>query len=374
MTAVRPTDRAAKALTAALDAGRWAPMARLPGELHLAKELGVARGTIRRALTQLATQGRLIRRDHAGFLVAPGSGGEAVLHGTVVLVTAGGGMELPFAEEYPGAGVIGAQRAATAAGVHLMLVATSRWDDPTQERIAAQRPTAVVMEDILSDDRSAVESTIARMARAGIPVVCHADPDHLADADCTAVDQAQGGHLLAEVCCRRRRSRPLILESPRSTLPWWQRRRDAIKATLQGGGITARCIPIDGEPRPSWRDAANFRRRTRILAGYLGEELAAGHRPDALFTASDSDVPVATAACRLLGLVPGTDVDVFGFDGYWSRLWELEFEGRPPCASIRANHLQIGQELLNLAMRTDRSTTPRRTSRVPVSLMAWADP
>ncbi len=346
-------------------------MSRLPGETHLAAELGVARGTIRRALSQLATQGRLIRRPHAGFLVAPGIGGEAVLHGTVVLVTASGSLPIPFAEDYPAAAVIGAQRAAAAAGVHLMLVATDRWDAATQERIAAQRPTAVIIEDILSAEHSAIDACIARLKQAGIPVICHADPDDLASCDCTAADQAQGGRLLVELCLRHGRSRPLLLESAEPTLPWWMHRRTAILGAWQAGGVTARSIQVETDGRPYFRNDANFRKRTRLFAGYLGEELAAGHRPDVIFVCSDADVPVVIAACRLLGLDPNHEVDILGFDGFWSRLWERELEPQPPRASVRANHLQVGMELMALALRTNRQEVPLVGTRVPVELMTY---
>lgn len=366
--ASRPTSRASEALAAALDAGRWPAMSRLPGEMHLAAELGVARGTVRRALQRLAAQGRLIAKPHAGFLVAPGGAGGAPLAGTVVLVTATGLLDFPFAEEYPAATVIGAQRGAAGLGAHLLLITTARWDAATQEAMAARRPAAVVIADIIGDDRAIATATAARLP--GIPLVWHADPDDAPPGiDCAAADQAQGGRLLVGAARERRRRAPLLLDTVRSPAPWWRRRREAIAAAWAEAGLPLRCVPTDIAERSDRPDAANFSRRARIYAGYLAEELAAGRRPDAIFVTSDSDVPPLTAACRLAGLDPGRDLDVFGFDGYWSRTWEREREPLPPLATVRANHVTVGQRLLALALRGDREANPRQAERIPVELL-----
>jgi GntR family transcriptional regulator, histidine utilization repressor len=49
----------------------WPPGSRIPNEADLARDLGVARGTINRALSALAADGLLERRRRAGTRVAP---------------------------------------------------------------------------------------------------------------------------------------------------------------------------------------------------------------------------------------------------------------------------------------------------------------
>jgi GntR family transcriptional regulator len=49
--------------------GRWAPGAVLPGETQLARDFGVAVGTVRRALADLAAEGLLMRRRKTGTVV-----------------------------------------------------------------------------------------------------------------------------------------------------------------------------------------------------------------------------------------------------------------------------------------------------------------
>ena len=52
-----------------IDSGRW-PEKRLPREIDLAAELGVARGTLRKALSRLEAEGLLIRKKHSGTMVS----------------------------------------------------------------------------------------------------------------------------------------------------------------------------------------------------------------------------------------------------------------------------------------------------------------
>jgi GntR family transcriptional regulator len=60
-----------QALRALIVNGSWAPRRRLPPEPVLARQLGVNRGTLRRALGALITQGLLIPRRGRGTFVAP---------------------------------------------------------------------------------------------------------------------------------------------------------------------------------------------------------------------------------------------------------------------------------------------------------------
>lgn len=60
------------ALRMALDSGRYPPGARLPAERDLSITLGVGRGTLRKALTALAREGRIRRRVGEGTFVTDG--------------------------------------------------------------------------------------------------------------------------------------------------------------------------------------------------------------------------------------------------------------------------------------------------------------
>lgn len=367
-TAVLHTNRstqATSALLAAIESGRWPHMARLPGEIHLAEEFGVARGTMRRALAQLTAQGRLLRRPHAGFIVPSTGPGAGALTGTILLIGVNGA-GFPYAEEYPAAVLIGAQRGAAAIGAHLMLVASERWDEPTRQALLAQRPSAVVMSDIFNGDHASAGRICTALAAAQIPLVWHADPDDGLPCTCVCADQGQGARLLVDHLRRHGRTSPVMLTTYRPGLPWAAHRQSAIAATW---GADVSRVAIEIEARTDGRDEGNFRRRTRTYAGYLAELTAGSQRPDALLLSSDSDIPVVTAACRLVGFKPGQDIDILGFDGYWGRLWETAFEAQPPLATVRTNHEHVGRRLIELAMQSSRGGSAAPSERIPSVLV-----
>ncbi len=63
-----------------LGSGKWLQGERLPTEATLANELGVAVGTLRKALAGLEQEGVLERRQGSGTYVAEGHSGQAIYH------------------------------------------------------------------------------------------------------------------------------------------------------------------------------------------------------------------------------------------------------------------------------------------------------
>jgi DNA-binding GntR family transcriptional regulator len=66
LTVLPPSHRIYTLLRQQLDSGEIAPSSRLPTEPELAKRFGVARDTVRRALTRLEDEGRIRRRRRFG--------------------------------------------------------------------------------------------------------------------------------------------------------------------------------------------------------------------------------------------------------------------------------------------------------------------
>ncbi len=69
----------AASLRARITQGEWVPGTALPAETALAKEHGVALGTLRQALAVLVAQGLLERQHGRGTFVKPGLGGASML-------------------------------------------------------------------------------------------------------------------------------------------------------------------------------------------------------------------------------------------------------------------------------------------------------
>jgi GntR family transcriptional regulator len=60
-------------IEADIDAGTLAPDTRLPSELELAEQYGVARVSVRRAIVQLRERGKVVTVHGRGTYVAPNS-------------------------------------------------------------------------------------------------------------------------------------------------------------------------------------------------------------------------------------------------------------------------------------------------------------
>ena len=75
MTPIRPSyvplyEQIKKALLERIEAGEWGPGSFLPSEMELASEYGVSQGTLRKALTTLVQENRVVRYQGKGTSVA----------------------------------------------------------------------------------------------------------------------------------------------------------------------------------------------------------------------------------------------------------------------------------------------------------------
>ncbi|MFC5080328.1 Mannosyl-D-glycerate transport/metabolism system repressor MngR [Vibrio thalassae] len=73
-------------------AGHWLPGERLPTEVELARKLGVAVGTLRKALTQLENEGLVERRQGSGTYVKVASSGDTIYQFFRLELLDGGGI------------------------------------------------------------------------------------------------------------------------------------------------------------------------------------------------------------------------------------------------------------------------------------------
>lgn len=81
---------------------------------------------------------------------------------------------------------------------------------------------------------------------------------------------------------------------------------------------------------------------------------------------SDAEVPALSAACRLLGVVPGRDILVAGFDNMWKRMPDRQFEPSPPVFSADKNNVRIGESLVKLLVARVDGDLPKAPQRVLV--------
>lgn len=145
-------------LTREIAAGRWQPGERLPTEAALAQRLGVAIGTLRKALAELEARGLLLRRQGSGtYLRQLQEQGQRSVYGFFRLERADGGGGLPSAD------VLALDCIARPAGLPALGGAADDEPQPIWRvrrlRLLDQQPVA--LEDICFDARGRGSLTLA---------------------------------------------------------------------------------------------------------------------------------------------------------------------------------------------------------------------
>lgn len=349
----------------------------LPSERILAKRLGVARNTIRVPLEQLEAEGviesrggrcrRVMKRPPAGRLVL-GSEAFAVLSPSSV----------PGRGRAPGWSVmvrVAFDAAVHDAGHHVLGLQTKGWDNATAiARLLALRPGGLALFGGAIDDAS-LEALGTAVLTAGMPCAVLDRPALLAAADHVDYDHEMGQRLATEALIKRGCRRVLRLwhlpRRIRERPAWLARRDEGYRQAMAAAGLAVEApiefimsAPKDEDP------AQAFEIERRVVAGYLAEMLvAAGPGPIGFVCTTDGHIPVAASACRLLGLEPGRDVHLAGYDHYWAEAGQRCFEPYRPVVTVDKRNDRAGEALAGLL--EDRLAG--RLGKAPVRLLVAPD-
>jgi len=373
-----PSDPALSRLLQLLeDRSRFPPGCRLPAARVLAAELGLSHTTVCQLFLELERIGAVRRGSQRIRHLAPVRSRPAK-HGPVCIAVFTG--RLPETLQ-PTAGTFD-----FVAEVHRSLlrellaqgrdVITVSGRDDAAHRLP-QVDIAVLLEDAID-----LLPMVRKACRARHLVVqgdCLAAAD-LAGLDAVVSDHAQGCASLVKLLSARgcRRIQRLWMQRADYT-PWWRTARDAgYRAAVRAAGLVELpaihlgygSVVVDHVPYDS-----GFAVSVDLLAGALLEPMRGRDRPDALLVHTDSVVPSVYAAIRRLGLSPGRDILVAGYDDYWRMRAEAEREPTPPVASVNKDGPAIGSALAALvARRLERPRAPPTRTQVPPRLVATVPP
>ena len=196
--------------------------------------------------------------------------------------------------------------------------------------------------------------------KAGVPVVASGSSPALASLDRVVSDHAEGAAMLTRWLLERGRRRILPLWSFATRPHWLQQRERGYASAMQEAGHAPldplQTVDVSRDPA----NAENFELVTRMLAGYLAWWQKRHGGFDALMVATDRHAFEAAAACRALGLKPGRDVVIVGYDDCWAQAPERRFESSVPAATINKNNYEIGQRLASLLERRLDGKLPDR--------------
>lgn len=324
--------------------GALRPGQPLPTEAALAVAFGASQPTVHRELKRLVAEGVLAFDGEGRRILADRRSG--LLGRTVAMFTA-------YGVQPPG---IGQRSAAWEASLEnltwraLQRLGLFCWQLPAEamgegelQLLDRDRPgVALVFAASLPSPRSA--AFLAALSAAHVPVVVYGTQPGTRVVDAIASDHTAGGELacrwLAAHGCQR-----LICQQPANMDDWLARRlRGAAIATERAGLPNPGVLMQPPQISDANGEAVRFQAEVVLLAEALRPH-AAGALPLGILAMSDGEVPRLWGAVRRLGLTPGRDVLVAGYDGYWADLIEIKWEPTPPSVTVDKRHDEIADAL-----------------------------
>lgn len=350
-----PVQRACDGIRLLIQEHGWEEGRRLPAEEALAERFQVSRSTLRKALDELARHGWVRRQRNRGCVVTAKAGESSRLFSST-LVVAHDLVSPPAAANRDDGSAGGVQQgmidAAGARDLNALFVPIAAAAAATAtRRLLRLAPPGLAMLCWRRGNADA-RRLAARFHEAGTAVVAYGMdecPEAVARYDRVISDHESGMRQLLELLARNGRRRALRIWTVPRDAPWIAAHDRAYDAAAREFGMEP--LPaVYTPPLPERRegDRAVFEMRTRVLAGYLAEHFRRRDVPDAIMLGTDCEVFPAAAACRLLGLAPGEDVLVTGYDNYWLAAFERRFEPAIPFATVDKRNPAIGAEMIRL--------------------------
>ena len=372
-----PVQRAVDGVRILIEEGGWSAGRRLPAEDALAEQCGVSRSTVRKALDELSRDGWVKRERNRGCVVARRADKPTNLAtGTVVVIN---DLLQPTPLSHVGgessAGIQqGMIDAAYALDKTALMVPIRSVDSARMRQMISLRPPGLVMLCWRKDNPES-RQIAARFHSAGIPVAAYGMdtyPEAVAKYDRVASDHESGVVQLVRLLSAQGRKRILRLWTAPADASWIAAHDRAYVRTVRELGIKPLpAVYVPPLPARVENDPVAFEIRTRILAGYLAEQFKAKQEPpDALMLGTDSEIFPAAAACRILGLHPGNDILITGYDNYWHSAFERGYEPTAPFATVDKRNAAIGGELIRLLHQRLEDASPRPPQLVSVQQTA----
>lgn len=369
-----PQARSLRTLRKWIAEGKLAAGEPLPTEHSLMELLKVSRTTVRAALSQLEAEGLIRSGENRRRSVCEPPGSKPnILANTVGLLS----LAVSIPEQIQKRRVspvwerfiqVGAVEALQQAGKDSLTVQLAGEPQDRIAQFSADRPYGLI---VLHDGLKASPAwkAIEGLGQSGVPIVVYGFGANYPNYDTLASDHAAGCAGLTRFLLKRGRKRLLrawTVENLSLPLPGWLAERDrGFEEAMRESGLPvlpALHVPINLREELS---EETFVLRRRLLAGFLLDHVTGPNRVDALLAASDSVYFPLAAACRQLGLKPGEDIDLVGYDNNWRESVYRTWEPTIPLATVNKNNLHLGHELADLLIaRAEKRLGPKKQHRL----------
>lgn len=347
-----------------LEQGILQPHEPLPSERSISKELGIHRTTVRRALAMLDDQGLTnLQRNGERVAVVKQSAKPANTGSVAVLMPDLGKIErgLHPHTQSGWAEVVGqhAVRALRRLSRGVSLPPSGLDWDKTVKHLLSVQPSGLLLADWAHfDDR--VDEIATSLSILSCPKVVCAGHPRWEGMDRVTSDHRKGALELYRYLHRRGRRRVLMLRPQPSTgTQYWVEPRIAgyQEGVAEGGSDYRRVVVIPSQRTKVWR-REGFEQYVRLILGELAEYITGPNAADAIMCPSDGQVFAVAAACRKVHLIPGSDLDIVGYDNYWRDCAERDFESYEPPVTVDKRNDQLGVEMAELLERRLNNQLP----------------
>jgi len=350
------SDLVAEEIRRLILSGKLLPGKKISSERNLAKFLGATRNAVRNGLLKLEEEGLIKAKGNRRAVAANPKMDElrnsrskaiAIIMDDVFTV-----QELlsMTASGWSAAISAGAVSEAFANGIPALLVPARKPEGVAFENLIYTPPSGLVVISGM-EDMSTREKILKTLDLDDLPIVAYGDDHAWPECDVVCSDHRQGAYDLTSSLIEKGARSILRVEDKRVEVPEW--------VTLRENGFKEACgkasipiLPILEIPVSGSYDFSKeaFESDTHKIAGYLFKRLEKTRKIDAIMGASDGFVPKIAAALRILGRDPKEFI-ITGYDNYWEKSPDRQWEDIAPAATVDKDNIKIGQELIRLMLR-----------------------
>lgn len=338
-----------------IEQGKLRSNDQLPSERDLSSELGVNRGTIRRALDRL-TQDGLIEKDGLRMRVVANKklAHNSILFSKMICVLTVDSEvsddQNPIQTADGGDGAASLQ-AIRSSGLHGMAVHPDHIDEQSFQELIRARPLGLIVSHAETAENVSTRKMLEAAQEAGIPTVIYGHCPDVASFDMVGSDHQAGSYELTRWMISQGRKRILWCGSVNHQTNWVHSRLTGYRnAMLEAGLESIEPLQFDVTVPRIENDREWFNATVKLYAGHLVEYLTSAQPLDGIAVVNDVEALLVIGACRLFGLKVGKDILVGGYDNCWYTYPEHQWAGAMLDATIDKGLPDIGRYMVDLVL------------------------
>lgn len=337
---------------------------RLPSEKRLSEQFDVSRVTVRSALADLEKQGMIFSVPHRGCFVAKEiSDPVGLMCRTVGLITPiRAGLDSKIFGGTLSAVESGVLDQFQQDGYSVLLIHQDAISTDGCRQLLDSPPAGLIVTGPVIEHTQLVEKVLNKLSRRGVAVVVNSDEPEVEQYDRVVSDHSSGAYELTKWLVGQGRKRILrVWEVPVDR--YWLKMRDSgyERAVCEANVDILPAVAINSEARLDIPE--EFPVRVRHIAGYLLEYLRGENCADAILAVNDLDAYAIGEACRMIGVTPGRDILIAGYDNHWQEIKPVSGLIPPAVTVDNLNH-GLGQELVRLLLKRMAGELPENPQRL----------